>query len=237
MTWKRKQANWKIESPRLSSSAKSTWATTIHCSSSCPARLGRRTQGKKLPNDWGDVDAPLQCFGVEMDSLKEDDVWYYKKRRWWNVGLMEKHGWRNEHEKKPNGNYGRDKTEVWEVELFNLPMVLFKVVQEPVVVPHIQYIAVCGGKTSSPNLECSETVEDLPNAIQRTIGWSILLSWCIGFFPPLEKKLIESLRKLCEEPDCMFSEICVVWTATWVLTPINVVSSSLPSFLLYFLFW
>ena len=110
-----------------------------------------------------------------------------QKRRWWNVGLMEKHGWRNEHEKKPNGNYGRDKTEVWEVELFNLPMVLFKVVQEPVVVPHIQYIAVCGGKTSSPNLECSETVEDLPNAIQRTIGWSILLSWCIGFFPPRKK--------------------------------------------------
>ena len=69
-----------------------------------------------------------------------------------------------------------------------------------------------------------------------TIGWSMLLSWCIGFFPPLEKKLIESLRKLCEEPDCMFSESCVVWTATWVMIPINVVSSPLPSSLLYFLF-
>ena len=80
---------------------------------------------------------------------------------------MEEHGWRNEHEKKPNENYGRDKTEVWEVELFNLPMVLLKVAQKTVVVPQIQYIAVCGGKTSSPNLECSETVEDLPNAIQR----------------------------------------------------------------------
>ena len=34
----------------------------------------------------------------------------------------------------------------------------------------------------------------------------------------------------------MFSENCVVWIATWVLTPINVVSSPLPSFLLYFLF-
>ena len=80
---------------------------------------------------------------------------------------MEEHGWRNEHEKKLNGNYGRDKIEAWEVELFNLPMVLLKVVQEPVVVPQIQYISVCGGKTSSPNLECSETVEDLQNAIQR----------------------------------------------------------------------
>ena len=48
--------------------------------------------------------------------------------------------------------------------------------------------------------------------------------------------MIQSLRKLCEEPDCTFSENCVVWTATWVITPINVVSSPLPSFLLYFLF-
>ena len=29
MTWKKKQANWKIESPRLSSSTKSTWSTTM----------------------------------------------------------------------------------------------------------------------------------------------------------------------------------------------------------------
>ena len=40
-------------------------------------------------------------------------------------------------------------------------------VQETVVVPQIQYISVCGGKTSSPNLVCSETLEDLQNAIQR----------------------------------------------------------------------
>ena len=56
------------------------------------------------------------------------------------------------------------------------------------------------------------------------------------FFPPF-LKMIQSLRKLCEEPDCTFSANCVVWTATWVLTPINVVSSPLPSFLLYFLFF
>ena len=56
-------------------------------------------------------------------------------------------------------------------------------------------------------------------------------------FPTTWKKLVASLRKLCEEPDCMFSENCVVWTATWVLLPINVVSSPPPSFLLYFLFW
>ena len=38
-------------------------------------------------------------------------------------------------------------------------MVLLKVVQEPVVVPQIQHIAVCDGKTSSLDLVCSETVE------------------------------------------------------------------------------
>ena len=27
----------------------------------------------------GDVDAPLQCFGIEIDYLKEDDVWITKK--------------------------------------------------------------------------------------------------------------------------------------------------------------
>ena len=42
MTWKRKQANWQIESPRLSSSTKSTWVTTIQGSSLCPTWLGRR---------------------------------------------------------------------------------------------------------------------------------------------------------------------------------------------------
>ena len=40
-------------------------------------------------------------------------------------------------------------------------------VQKTVVVPQIQYIAVCDAKTSSPNLECSETVEVLQNAINR----------------------------------------------------------------------
>ena len=150
---------------------------------------------------------------------------------------MEEHEWRNEHEKKPNGNYGRDKTEVWEVELFNVPMVLLKGGAKN-----------CRGATDS--VHCRVWWKDKFSQFRvfrncgrsakrnATIGWSMLLSWCIGFFPPLEKKnFIESLRKLCEEPDCMFSENCVVWTATWVLTPINVVSSPLPSSLLYFLFF
>ena len=30
------------------------------------------TKGRNLPNDWGERDAPLQSFGMEEDSLKED---------------------------------------------------------------------------------------------------------------------------------------------------------------------
>ena len=37
------------------------------------------TKGKNLPNHWGEVDAPLQRFGMEMDSLKEDEVWERKR--------------------------------------------------------------------------------------------------------------------------------------------------------------
>ena len=49
-------------------------------------------------------------------------------------------------------------------------MVLLHDVQKIVVVPQIQYIAVCDATTSSPNLECSETVEVLQNAINRKGG-------------------------------------------------------------------
>ena len=45
-----------------------------------------------------------------------------------------------------------------------------KDVQKTVVVPQIRYIAVCDATTSSPNLECSETVEVLQNAINRKGG-------------------------------------------------------------------
>ena len=31
------------------------------------------TKRKNLPNRWVDVDAPLQRFGMEIDSLKEDE--------------------------------------------------------------------------------------------------------------------------------------------------------------------
>ena len=69
------------------------------------------TEGKNLPNDWSERDAPLHSFGVKQDSLEEYDG--VVNTKWWSVGMIEEHGWRNGHEKKPNENYGRDKTVVW----------------------------------------------------------------------------------------------------------------------------
>ena len=60
---------------------------------------------------------------------------------------MDEHGWRN------GGHFAHGAAQ--------------KDVQKTFVVPQIQYIAVCDATTSSPNLECSETVEDLQNAAQR----------------------------------------------------------------------
>ena len=52
------------------------------------------TEGRNLPNDWGERDAPFQCFEVEQDSLKEDGG--VVNTRWWSVGTMEEHGWKTE---------------------------------------------------------------------------------------------------------------------------------------------
>ena len=37
------------------------------------------TKRKNLPKHWVDVDAPLQRFGMEIDSLKEDEEWVEKR--------------------------------------------------------------------------------------------------------------------------------------------------------------
>ena len=161
------------ESPRLSWTTKSTWKTTMRGSSLCPTRLGRRTSPTILKEGRGQMTAvkwmhPLQCFGVEADS------------EMMKCGIDGSARMETDTKRSHMKNYGRDKTAVWWVESFNLPMVLFKVVEEPVVVPQIQYIAVCDGKTSWPKWDCSEIVEDQQNAVQRW-GWSMSLSRCIGF--------------------------------------------------------
>ena len=99
--------------------------------------------------------------------------------------MIEEHGWRNGHEKKPHENYGRDKTVVWWVELVILHTVLLNDVQKIVVVPQIQYIAVCDATTSSPKLqECSETLD----ICSKSMEWSMFLSWCRGSFTPFKTK-------------------------------------------------
>ena len=69
MNWKSKEANWQIESPRLDNHKRlkqmsnMAWAKIRY----------NDTKGKNLPSHWSEVHPPLQCFGMEIDSLKEDD--------------------------------------------------------------------------------------------------------------------------------------------------------------------
>ena len=71
--------------------------------------------------------------------------------KWWSVGVMDEHGWRN------GGYFTHSAAQ--------------KDVQKTVVVPQIKYIAVCDATTTSPKLQvCSETVEVLRNAVNRQGG-------------------------------------------------------------------
>ena len=64
-------------------------------------------------------------------------------------------------------------------------MVLLNDVQKIVVLPQIQYIAVCDATTSSPKLQmCSETVD----ICSKSMEWSMFFSWCRSSFPPFKKK-------------------------------------------------
>ena len=108
--------------------------------------------------------------------------------------MIEEHGWGNGHEKKPNENYGRDKTVVWWVELVLLHMVLLNDVQKIVVVPQIQYIAVCDAMANSPKLQvCSETLD----ICRKSMEWSMFLSWCRGSFPPFKTKKTFCFSQFC----------------------------------------
>ena len=90
---------------------------------------------------------------------------------------MEEHGWRNVHEEKPNKNKDETTPKSEKSSCSILPMVLLKVV--PVVVPQIQCIAVCDGKTISL-LECSETVQ-VP--IFLSLSWSFFVTLQKAFLP------------------------------------------------------
>ena len=107
-------------------------------------------------------------------------------------------------------------------------------VQKTVVVPQIQYIAVCDAKTSSHNLVCSETVEVLQNAENRN-GGRCPCRDALALSPPFNTK------KRCLSPSESFVKNQVACVVRIVLceirvgrkkTPINVVSPPLTSFFL-----
>ena len=79
-TFKGKQANWQIESPRLSSSAKSTWVTAIQGSSLYPTRLGRWTSPTFLKER---ICSSLERGGCTL-AIFWNGNWLTERR--WGVG-------------------------------------------------------------------------------------------------------------------------------------------------------
>ena len=169
MTWKRKQANWKIESPQLSSSTKSTWATTIQGSYLFCTWPGRRISPTILKRRICQTTGTLATFW--------NGNWFTERR--WGVGGKEmkcgidgraQKKKRTRKEAKWKQRTRRDRSVMSRVGHFaHGPAHVHK--KKTVVVPQIQYIAVCDATTCSLNSECSETVEDdLQNAVQRWCG-------------------------------------------------------------------
>ena len=124
---------------------------------------------------------------LEWNKIHQKKMTVWWNTRWWSVGVVDEHGWRNGDEKRLNENYRRDETVVWWVELFILHMVLLKDVQKTVVVAQIQYITVCDATTSLPKFgvftNCGRSAKN-----RKSQGWSMSLSWCIGSFPPFKTK-------------------------------------------------
>ena len=149
-------------------------------------------------------------------------------------------GWRNVHEKRSKMKTDETTHEVCLVSRVGHCALwyLLKDVQRTVVVPQIQYIALCDATTSS---RVFRNCERISSKCSYNDGWSMSLSWCRGFFPTILRiKLMDSPESLVK------SQIaCVVKNVLCELRfgrkpPINVVSSPPRSFLLKFVetsFW
>ena len=218
MNWKSKEANWQIESPRLSSSTKSTWRTTMKGSSFCPTTLGRRTgttiRKERICQIAGRGECTLAVFW-DGTRFTEKRMTRWFDTIWWSVVLMEEHGWRNEHEKRPS-----EKLRTRQDRSLRNRVVQFT-----------NGAAQGGARTcrcATDSVHCSLWWKDkFPQ--YRVFRNS-------GACPNIQKekeRSIESSREACEEPDCMCSKNCVVWTATWAETSISVSSSPQSSFLPY----
>ena len=148
------------------------------------------TTRKNFPNHWREVDAPLQCVGVEIDSLKRSDggVVVFND-------LRPREAWC---QRCGTNRCGK---------LFGLIWTRW-IVCVYAQLPRIEmFRGSMGGmaRDGDSSAKCG-----------KPIGWSMSLPWCIGFFPPFKsrEKKPESLRELCEELDRVFSKKCFVWTST-----------------------
>ena len=73
MTWRRKTSKL---AERVTATLVNYEEHMFKDSSLCPTKAWTKkqsndTKGRNLPKDWCERDAPLQCFAVEQDSLKE----------------------------------------------------------------------------------------------------------------------------------------------------------------------
>ena len=167
--------------------------------------------------------------------------------------------WRNGHEEKPNDNNGRDLSLVSRVGHFahkccskmcrklsscnrfrTSPIVMERHILLQNAIQRWCDQCPCRDALVVPTIE-NKKKRSLSPSGNRALFSENMFSFFIPVvmqrpFPTKQKKknLMESLRERCEEPDCMCSENCVVWTSIWAQTLINVVSSPPRSFLLCF---
>ena len=125
------------------------------------------TKRRNLPNDWSERDAPLQNFGVEQDSPKEDDgVVKHEMMKCGSGGgaQMEK---RTRKEAEWKLRTRRDRCLVSRVVHFAHGAAQ-RCAENCRGTDSVHYRVWCNDK--SRNLECSETVEVLQNAENRKGG-------------------------------------------------------------------
>ena len=193
-----KQLSDLIEPPPLSWTTKSTRGTTVKSSSSISNKAWAKNQSndttrKNLPNHCREVDAPLQCVGVEIDSLKSK--WRWSRGFQWPAAERAQ-AWC---QRCGTNRCGKLFGLIWTSGIVCVYAQL----------PHIgMFLRSMGGmaRDGYSSAKCG-----------KPIRWSMSLSWCIVFCPPFKwkEKKPESLKELCEEPDRMFSKKCFVWTSTW----------------------
>ena len=232
--------SWKSNSvTSLSSTTKSTRGTTMTSSSSCPTGLGQRTNPTILKEGicqtTGDRDAPLQCFGVEQDSLKKDGgVVKHEMVKCGSGGgaRMEK---RTRKEAEWKLQTRRDRSLMSRAVHFAHGAAQRCPENCRGATDSVHYRVWC--KDKSPNVECSETVEVLQNAENRK-GGRCPCRDALAFHrcSKQEKGSLSPSESLVKNQIACLARIVLCERRLGRKNLINVVSSPLPSFLFCFLF-